>query len=241
MQAQQKIKEFSVERQLRKRRVNRPEGATTADILDAIDSLEERLSTLVRTVPAAAAAAEPQDVPLAAAEEAIAARVEIAAMVRSIRQAKTEIASIRHPEEEDDRMSAATNELDAIVLATETSTNSVLASSEQIELLVREMSGLHPEDEDVRNLAEQAAAEIIKIFEACNFQDITGQRITKVVNTIRFIEERILAMINIWGVEAFAELPIPQSAQPEGDAALMNGPQLANQGISQDDINALFD
>ncbi len=90
-------------------------------------------------------------------------------------------------------------------------------------------------------MTDHVANEVTKIIEACSFQDITGQRITKVVNTIRFIEERILAMIEIWGAAAFADLPISQESNAEGDAGLMNGPQLANKGISQDDINALFD
>jgi chemotaxis protein CheZ len=90
-------------------------------------------------------------------------------------------------------------------------------------------------------MTEQVANEIIKIFEACNFQDITGQRMTKVVKIIKFIEERILSMIEIWGLEAFAELPVHKPDSNDGDMALMNGPQLSGGGISQDDINALFD
>ncbi len=85
------------------------------------------------------------------------------------------------------------------------------------------------------------ANEIIKIFEACNFQDSTGQRINKVVKTIHFIEEKILAMINIWGAEAFMYLPVASDPSASGDDSLMNGPQLQNQGITQDEINALFD
>ena len=38
-------------------------------------------------------------------------------------------------------------------------------------------------------------------YTACSFQDITGQRTEKVVNVLRFIEQRINAMIEIWGVE----------------------------------------
>ena len=137
-------------------------------------------------------------------------------------------------------MHAATSELDAIVLATETSTQDILGASEQIEQIVRRMVGLHPDDQKLSAMSEEIAEEIIKIFEACNFQDITGQRITKVVRTIRYIEERILAIIGIWGMEAFADLPMPEATET-GDEGLMNGPQLPNQGISQDDINALFD
>ncbi|MCZ6542137.1 MAG: protein phosphatase CheZ, partial [Planctomycetota bacterium] len=101
--------------------------------------------------------------------------------------------------------------------------------------------GRHPDDQELGALGEQIANEIIKIFEACNFQDITGQRTNKVIKTIRFIEEKILALINIWGVDAFLDLPVHDQPVANGDDALMNGPQRANEGITQDEINALFD
>jgi chemotaxis protein CheZ len=173
--------------------------------------------------------------------EGLEVRIEIAQMVRIITSAKQEIAAIKHPMSTDDRMLAATSELDAIVLATETSTNAVLSSAEAIENLVRTLSSRFQDDEDMMAMTEQVANEIIKIFEACNFQDITGQRMTKVVKIIKFIEERILSMIEIWGLEAFAELPVHKPDSNDGDMALMNGPQLSGGGISQDDINALFD
>jgi chemotaxis protein CheZ len=162
-------------------------------------------------------------------------------MVRMIGRTKLEIASIKHPMAEDDRMLAAAGELDAIVVATKSSTQDILAASESIESIIRKIAGTYHEDEDLVAMTDQVANEIIKIFEACNFQDITGQRINKVIKIIRFIEERILSMINIWGAEAFTELPIPGRETAEGDEALMNGPQLGSQGITQDEINALFD
>ena len=48
-------------------------------------------------------------------------------------------------------------------------------------------------------------------------------------------------MINIWGAEAFMDLPVASDPSASGDDSLMNGPQLQNQGITQDEINALFD
>ena len=81
---------------------------------------------------------------------------------------------------------------------------------------------------------------IIKIFEACNFQDITGQRITKVVTTVKFIEERVNSMINIWGPESFAEIEVVEAPPTDPDHDLLSGPQLGNSGVSQDDIDKLF-
>jgi len=84
---------------------------------------------------------------------------------------------------------------------------------------------------------------VIKIFEACNFQDLTGQRITKVVSTLQFIETHIVRMMEIWGgLEAFKDIEAEQTSKREDDAGLLNGPKLAGETghASQDDIDALF-
>jgi chemotaxis protein CheZ len=80
------------------------------------------------------------------------------------------------------------------------------------------------------------------VFEACNFQDLTGQRITKVVNTLRFVEERIIKMMEIWGgADKFKDIEV-ELEHRMGDQGLLNGPSLGtDQDIaSQDDIDALF-
>jgi len=244
----QRVKEFSAERQMRLRDHGASEGGSSPELLAAIQELRSDIRDLRQQVDESAVPAgleNPAEIdPVATAidsRESLEARIEIAQMVRMLGRAKLEIASIKHPMAEDDRIKSAASELDAIVAATEASTQDVLAASEQIEAMTRKIAGLHHGDEDIVTLTDQIAGEIIKIFEACNFQDITGQRIDKVVRTIRFIEERVLAMIAIWGADAFAELPMPESQGASGDDALMNGPALGNQGISQDEINALFD
>ena len=232
-------KEFSAERQLKIRRLGGENGVGNAELLHAIQELREEVAEL-RQAQTGRTVELDEDHP--ALKESLEVRVEIAQMVRMIGRAKLEIASIKHPmAEEDDRMKLAASELDAIVVATEASTHDILAASERMETLVRTITGLHPDDEEMTTLGDQMASEIIKIFEACNFQDITGQRINKVVKTIRFIEEKILAMINIWGAEAFMDLPVASDPSAGGEGSLMNGPQLENQGITQDEINALFD
>ena len=243
----QPVKEYSAERHLRMRRFNGGKGVTNLDVLEALEGLHAEIVSLFESRPEAPAA--PAAPAAAASDEdvlefkgSLEARIEIAKMVRMIGKAKLEIAAIKHPMAHDDRMQVAASELDAIMLATETSTHNILTASEQIEHCIRKISGLHPDDDDVAAQAEEVANEIIKIFEACNFQDITGQRVTKVVNTLRFIEERILALIDIWGIEAFADLPMPEPPAAEGeDGTVLGGPQLGNQGITQDEINALFD
>ncbi len=240
MPSQKPVREFNAERKDRMRRsgakvVDGQLDVSPVDLLAAIQDVKADVADLHKKMTAA------EQTGTDGSKEGMEVRIEIAQMVRIITQAKQEIASIKHPMSDDDRMLSAANELDAIVLATEASTNDVLSAAETIETLVRTISGRFPEDEDVAATTELVAEQIINIFQACSFQDITGQRTTKVIKTIKFIEERILSMIDIWGIDAFAELPVPETDTPSGDKALMNGPQLAGQGISQADINALFD
>lgn len=241
MAIQQAVKEFSAERRIKARRAGGADGVSNTDLHLAIQELRGEIAELRQQQaktprPADGSQPEPLD-----EEESLAARIEIAQMVRMIGRAKIEIASIKHPSENDDRMQLAASELDAIVLASEASTQDILGASEQIEVFVRKITGLHPDDEELATLGDEIANEIIKIFEACNFQDINGQRTNRVIKTIRFIEEKILALINIWGVDAFLDLPVHSDSAANGDDALMNGPQSENEGITQDEINALFD
>ena len=74
-----------------------------------------------------------------------------------------------------------------------------------------------------------------RIYEACSFQDITGQRITKVVATLKTIESKVAHIVAVVG-GAGAEASAPVSA----DAALLNGPQLPANAMDQSDIDRLL-
>jgi chemotaxis protein CheZ len=98
-------------------------------------------------------------------------------------------------------------------------------------------------DEQNQALAADIQDRVIKIFEACNFQDLTGQRITKVVATLKFIETHIVRMMEIWGgLEAFKDIETEKIAVREGDTRLLNGPKIDGDAghASQDDIDSLF-
>ena len=89
--------------------------------------------------------------------------------------------------------------------------------------------------------AEKITEVTTKIFEASNFQDITGQRITKVVATLRYIDERITALSATLGEGGGAQTRSGAANAPVDEASLMNGPQMPGAGNNQDDIDRLFD
>lgn len=159
---------------------------------------------------------------------------EIEDLARYIRQAKDDIASIRPKEIKTDHIPMATDELDAVVGATEDATNKIMDECDQINILAGELA---PEQ------SEKLIASVTRIFEACNFQDITGQRITKVVQALKHIDAKIEALMKALGEEAGGESGKTETAvsaaPPSGDD-LLNGPQLPGQGINQDEIDKLL-
>lgn len=178
-------------------------------------------------------------------EEAQRLKSEIAEMYEAISRTKQEIASVHHEGFAAGKGEAqpAFSELDEVVRHTEQATETILSSAEAIEHnsgnLIAALKGTAN-----KNMADEIHDQVINIFEACNFQDVTGQRITKVVGTLKFIEERITGIMAIWGGEdAFRDVAPNLSRPPEGDKALLHGPSAMDDPTtaSQDDIDALFD
>lgn len=167
-------------------------------------------------------------------------KTELRALAVCIEHTKAEIAALKPRDTDEDRLIAVTFELDAIVSSTERATETILEASEKIEAIAKEIQA-HAADGYVGRLVEDIGDTVGSIFEACNFQDITGQRITKVVKTLKYIEARINAMIEIWGPENIADVsPKIFEEHHDDDSKLLNGPQLENKGISQDEIDKLF-
>ena len=160
----------------------------------------------------------------------------------AIARTKQEIATVHVSGFEGPEMVRVTNELDAIVGGTEHATDIILSNAEEIDQMAATLIARLKDEQNVA-LVQDMQERVVKLFEACNFQDITGQRITKVVGTLKFIETHILRMVEIWGgIEAFKGIEAETIGQRDGDARLLNGPKLAGAAghASQDDIDALF-
>jgi chemotaxis protein CheZ len=139
-------------------------------------------------------------------------------------------------------MRRVTDELDAIVGGTESATEHILNAAEEIDQCASTLQALVRTEQE-QNLTRDILERVLQIFESCNFQDLTGQRISKVVATLKFIEDHIIKMMDIWGgIEALKEFTPRAMAERAGDAKLLNGPKLENEAghVSQDDIDALF-
>lgn len=151
---------------------------------------------------------------------------QIIELQQFITLAHEEIASIHPANMRDVEIPEAQDELSAVVAATEEATHVILDSVEGLERL---SAGLPAESEEHWN------ALIVRIYEASNFQDITGQRISKVVNTLRGIELRVSKLAAHFPGSALDITEIT------GGPGLLNGPQLPETAVSQDEVDAMFD
>ncbi|HYD31565.1 MAG TPA: hypothetical protein VEB64_12005 [Azospirillaceae bacterium] len=162
-------------------------------------------------------------------------RRELQDMSASIVQARREIASLRPKDEGNDRIMSATNELDQIVLSTERASIEIINAAERI----MELNGRLRAHGAPTQICDDLDNEATNIFTACSFQDLTGQRTTKVVNALRYIEQRIQAMTTIWGIDEINPMDIaPDKQDARPDAHLLNGP--TSHGIDQGEVDRLL-
>ena len=189
----------------------------------------DRIETTVRAVLATMAG------DLTAKEAVLLAELE--GLGRTIARAKAEIAALKVEDIRDAHIPSATDELDAIVEHTAHATNEILDCCETLEQLQTDLSG---------EAADKLQGAVTRIYEACSFQDITGQRIGKVVTALKAIEGRIESVVAAASgmpgpnaAPAPAAAPAQDNKRTEGEK-LANGPQLPGAGVSQSEIDRLL-
>ena len=170
-------------------------------------------------------------------------KIELDLIHDAISRTKREIAVLHGKSFEGNEMAKATGELGAVVGGTEEATQQILEAAEAIDNAATALAKMTSPDQQ-KILSEEIQERVVSIFEACNFQDLTGQRISKVMATMKFIENHIMVMMDIWGgVDAIKAHAPAHVDEREGDAKLLNGPKLDGDAghASQNDIDALFE
>lgn len=157
---------------------------------------------------------------------------ELRQIAQYIEKTKDEIGSLQANHMSEERIPEAGMELHAVVDATESATNTIMESAET--LMAADAS-----DAGYNDLVNQ---EVMAIFEACSFQDITGQRISKVVETLEFIDKRISRFATTFGVQDKLDALTADEKEREArkQKQILHGPQRSGQGVGQDDVDALF-
>lgn len=164
-------------------------------------------------------------------------RRELETMAASIARTRREIASIKPEGPGNNRIMTATEELDHVVKSTEKATSDILSAAERVQAIVGELRAKGIDDP----LCDELDMHGTNMMMACSFQDLTGQRMSKVVNTLRYLETRVNAMIEIWGISAAdTEKLVDKRMDTKPDAHLLNGPARDGEGVAQDDVDRLL-
>src|SRR5262249_7933660 len=159
---------------------------------------------------------------------------ELSALNSAITRNMRELSALIN-EGNDQRMARAAGELDAAVEGMEAATQKILASAEVIDDCARALAAALSGDYH-HGLTQDVQDQVVRIYEACNFQDLAGQRIGKVIALLIMIEEKLAAMIACNSGTGAR----PPEAAPRTE--LINGPRLngAAGHASQGDVDAMF-
>jgi chemotaxis protein CheZ len=148
--------------------------------------------------------------------------LEVESLGQTIAEARAEIAALGATEITGRHIPAATDELDAVVSHTAAATDTILGTCETLDAVAASLGGAD---------AARLRAATTAIYEACSFQDITGQRINKVVAALKAIDGKVA------GIVAAGQRP---SLVPIVVEALVSGPQLPATAMGQDDVDQLL-
>ncbi len=162
---------------------------------------------------------------------------ELEALAEYIQTAKAEIAALCPDEVNKQFLPTASDELDAIIEATADATHAIMDATEIVEGVLDGLDGA---------AQEKLMDATTRIYEACGFQDITGQRITRIVQALKEIEIKVDALVEAFGNEIKKNKALQpdddegKKTRPIMDADLLNGPQSKENAKSQDEIDALL-
>jgi chemotaxis protein CheZ len=150
-----------------------------------------------------------------------------------IERMKSEIGALQADDINTSRIPAAGQELGAIVKSTESATDTIMNCAEALIAA----DGLDPAA--YRALVQE---KMVVIFEACSFQDITGQRIAKVIETLQHIESRVsrfASLVTAQDAPGFASEE-ERAREERKTRLLLHGPQLASVAIGQSEVDKMF-
>lgn len=155
---------------------------------------------------------------------------EIAGYIDNLRK---EIGALQANDLHRERIPAAGQELDAVVKATENATNTIMECVEAV-----------LESNPTDHVAYKAFIEdrMTVIIEACSFQDLTGQRIARVVETLKHIEALVARFARETRVDdAHGHTSRQQEIEAKRKSmSLIHGPASSAEANSQAEIDKLL-
>jgi len=158
---------------------------------------------------------------------------ELREIATYINDMKAEIGALQANELKESHIPAAGQELGAIVKATEEATNAIMECAETV------MAAGARDPAAYKALVD---AQMMRVFEACSFQDITGQRIAKVVETLQQIEQRVSRFVEAMCAKDLSGFIDEQerSRAERKNRFMLNGPAREGEGIAQAQVDQIF-
>jgi chemotaxis protein CheZ len=159
---------------------------------------------------------------------------------RAIDGSKRELAALQGAPGDESRIARARHELASAIAGMEKATQTILKAAETIDESARALHATLQNDYN-RGLSQDIVDQIVRIYEACNFQDLSGQHIGKAADTLKSIEGHVARMTDIWGNIKAGDMQAKPDHRPLG-RALANGPKLeGDRGhVDQNDIDTMF-
>ena len=210
----------------------RNEDAAHAEILAEIRALRAAMEARAQ------APAEPRsDIH---SQEVRKLKIELDVIGDAIKQTRSEIVSLQDQGFDSSRVTRVIQEMDAVFSDTSGATDGILKAAEDIDENAKALMGLLKGVHE-QGLAQDIQDRVTAIFEACNFHDLTGQRLSKVGATLKTVEDHLARMMEIWSVIERFNVGAAQSTATGLDN-LINGPKLVGDSghSTQDDIDKLF-
>jgi chemotaxis protein CheZ len=215
------------------------ESARDGDVTAAHNELLAEIRALRASIEARLIPiAEP--LPEVQSQEARKLKIELDVIDDAIRQTRSEIVSLQDRGFDSSRVARVARELEVAFGDTSMATERILKAAEGIDESATALSGMLKSGNEQR-LAQDIQDHIVSIFEACNFHDLTGQRLSKVSATLKMVEDHLARMMEIWSVIERFNIEAAQSAAQNLEG-LLNGPKLDgdNDHSPQDEIDKLF-
>ncbi|MFN3657633.1 MAG: protein phosphatase CheZ [Pseudolabrys sp.] len=196
--------------------------------------MQRKVFRIEQMIPATRRVA-PAHMPAGAPPGDAALRRDLFAVQEVIARHKRELAAFVE-DGKDRRLARAAGELGAAIEGMRHATQGILDSAERIDDGAKSLAAALKGDYE-RGLAQEIQEHVTRLYEACNFQDLAGQRIGKVMEMLGTLERRVDAMLARCNGEEGNPFT---SAKPASE--LINGPRLEGDAghASQRDVDLMF-
>lgn len=175
---------------------------------------------------------------MSADQEAGQLKQELVGLFKYVQRVREEIAAMSLPTDDDNKFDTMSEQLDIIVKSTEEATHTIMGVMEMNDVLVDKLEKLLVDDE-AKSVLSEIVNNNMQVIQACSFQDLTGQRINRVIKSLSYVETRVNNLAEVWGKDEIEKIELEESKKTE-DEKLLHGPQDPGRGISQDEIDSLF-